>query len=174
MQRKTVTDLVMLLMMIWKVKVTQMCQTLVTDTELAGSSAKMLSSPMRMNDAKLANVDDTELPDEDGEGLDRDSDIGDSADIGEEDVTVVGEEDVADLGDENVADLGDENVADLGDEEVVVLGDGDVLVDTAICALSLPGGCCSPSLDPLKSHPGLTEGCRILSLRKRMINVYQL
>ena len=151
-----------------------MCSTLVTDTELAGSSAKMLSSPMRMNDAKLANVDDTELPDEDGEGLDRDSDIGDSADIGEEDVTVVGEEDVADLGDENVADLGDENVADLGDEEVVVLGDGDVLVDTAICALSLPGGCCSPSLDPLKSHPGLTEGCRILSLRKRMINVYQL
>ena len=124
MQRKTVTDLVMLLMMIWKVKVTQMCST---DTELAGTSAKMLSSPLRMNDAKLANVDDTELPDEDGEGLDRDSDIGDSADIGKEDVTVVGEEDVADLGDENVADLGDENVADLGDEEVVVLGDGDVL-----------------------------------------------
>ena len=100
---------------------------------------------MRMNDAKLANVDDTELPDEDGDGLDRDSDLGDSADLGEEDVivTVVGEEDVADLGDENVADLGDENVADLGDEnvedlgdenvddlgdeEVVVLGDGDVL-----------------------------------------------
>jgi len=99
----------------------------VTDTELAGSSAKMLSSPMRMNDAKLANVDDTELPDEDGEGLDRDSDIGDSADIGKEDVTVVGEEDVADLGDEKI------------------LG-----------------------------FPGLTEGCRILSLRERMINVYQL
>ena len=105
--------------------------------KLAGSSAKMLSSPMRMNDAKLANVDDTELPDEDGDGLDRDSDLGDSADLGEEDVivTVVGEEDVADLGDENVADLGDENVEDLGDEnvddlgdeEVVVLGDGDVL-----------------------------------------------
>ena len=136
------------------------------------------------DNAKHANVDDTELPDEDGDGLDRDSDLGESADLGEEDVivTVVGEEDVADLGDENVADLGDENVEDLGDEnvddlgdeEVVVLGDGDVLVDTAICALSLPGGCCSPSLDHLKSHPGLTEGCRILSLRKRMINVYQL
>ena len=72
---------------------------------------------------------------EDGNGLDKDSDIGDTADLGEEDVTVVGEEDVADLGDENVADLGDENVEDLGDEnvddlgdeEVVVLGDGDVL-----------------------------------------------